>query len=182
MARINIQIEGLSIQEAGVVMKALTASVADVEVTGEAPPPEPVISSDTPARTVAHTAKPAAKGSAKSGAKGGSKTTTKPENTNDPSNKQLGKTAEEPAKGGAKGGANVVDLDAARGAGSLVDKLAKYTKLRDVVEVMREEGGFSDDAALVAECERIQEQVPAMKKIKSGLADRVTRVLERLSA
>ncbi len=83
---------------------------------------------------------------------------------------------------------NVVDLETAKkqeGAGGddqeeLVAKLSKFTKLIDVVEVLRE-AGFKEADDIVAQCERAKDQVPVLKKIPN-VADRVKRVLERLSA
>jgi len=61
----------------------------------------------------------------------------------------------------------------------MLEKGAKFTKLVDVIQVLRESG--MDDDALIAECVRIKAQVSALKHI-SDIPGRVKRVLERLSA
>lgn len=69
--------------------------------------------------------------------------------------------------------------DVADTAGGMLAKVAAFTKLMDVVSVMREEGGYADDDALVAACEEMKDQVPALKRI-TDVSTRVRRVLERL--
>ena len=164
MAQINIQIEGMSIKEAQAVMAALTQSVADVDTETTAAPEKrddlpPELQDDLPGDLGQE-----GKGPAKDPAPKKSKP------------KAAGKKKEPKP---AEGDDNVVDLDEKR-TGTAMEKLAKFTKLVDVIEVLRE-GGLTDDDALIAECERIKDQVPVLKKIPD-LAGRVKRVLERLSA
>lgn len=77
---------------------------------------------------------------------------------------------------------NVVSLGAAKGegGGSVADKLQKAARLMDVVAALRE-SGLATEEEIIAECERIKPDVACLKRIPN-MADRVRRVLERMSA
>lgn len=176
MAQINIQIEGMSLAEARVVMKALTESVADVEVN---PDTAAAVEASKPALDAL-----VEQGRKNAAAEGAADVPTPVQTAVQTDAPKPAPKAAKAAKGKAKSAqpdGNVVDLDAARDAGGMVDKVAKFTKLVDVISVMREEGSYDDDEALIADCERMKDQVPVLKRI-SDIPGRVKRVLERLSA
>lgn len=147
-----------------VVQHATTSVRTRTDKPNEANAPRtetlPEVSSDTPAKTVAAGEK-AKKAKAK---------------------KSKPKPAEAPVKAAPEDQTNVVDLKEKRkeAGGDLAERVAGAKKLIDVVTTLHE-AGFQDPDALIAECERIKADVPVLKRI-ANIADRVKRVLERISA
>lgn len=173
----NLRIMGLSVGEAKQCLSLLSAGLTVETLDGpqrhgyEAPPQSGPPQVDQPAEP-APEAKPQAAVPAKPKGKGRGKAKPKPKEEAKPA---AGNGAGDPA-------GNVVDLDDARQATGedLVEQVAKKTKLKDVILVLRD-AGFDEINKLVAECLRIQEQVPVLKKI-TNMEDRVKRVWERVSA
>ena len=179
MARISIQIEGMSITEAAVVMEALAGVAVDANKLANAETKAQVEASAGKIDELVNKGRKQAAAEKEDDlpgdlGQGGKGSEPKPAKQT----KKAGKK-KEPKKDPEADQDNVVDLDDKR-SDDLIEKLSKFTKLVDVIEVMRE-SGLKDGDDLIAECERIKGDVPVLKKIPN-ITDRVKRVLERLSA